>query len=114
MSIDLDREALAWAAGFYDGEGSVGLSGPGGRYPQLRISQCHPEVLQRFRLAVGGIGFVTGPHPRPAPRQDVWVYRTSGMNAQAVAAMLWPFLSSVKRAQFRDVTVRVQNLRAAS
>ena len=55
----MDREHLvAWAAGFFDGEGSVGLfrARMGGRVMTLRIraSQKTRESLERFVMLWGG------------------------------------------------------------
>ncbi len=97
---------LAWAAGFFDGEGSVSTRSRSraGRRPEMRItiSQVHPEVLERFRDAVG-LGSVTGPHDYPSRtpnRQVQWRYCTYGTpQTRSVIELLWPYLSSVKRVQ---------------
>lgn len=99
-----NREELAWAAGFVDGEGCFTRSGVSKR---LTINQIHPYVLQRFHRAVGGIGKVDGPwsHPSKGPnRKPIWVYSCSSLeHLQAVYAMLYEFLSPVKREQGRLV-----------
>ncbi len=56
----MDRTELAWAAGFWDGEGSAYLTGSRDRatkQPQARMDQSSttgvPEVLIRFQKALG-------------------------------------------------------------
>src|SRR2546429_2090764 len=79
------REALAWAAGIFDGEGYIGAidrpSGPlGRRVPHLRmsVSQFHdPDVIERFAAALG-IGTVAPPRTRASGAQE-WIWRASGL-----------------------------------
>src|SRR5207247_4911519 len=65
----MDRFDLAWAAGFFDGEGwanAVAQEGRKTKQPQARINQADPngvpEVLLRFQRAVGGLGRIGGPY----------------------------------------------------
>lgn len=99
MKIDLLE--LAWAAGFFDGEGCTAKRfkrRTGTAQPYLTIGQSNREVLDRFRRAVGGFGSILGPYPTRG--QPVYFYRTSRFEyTQAVIAMLWRFLGSVKRQQ---------------
>lgn len=99
----LDSHELAWAAGFFDGEGYVGARQRGERWehPGLTIAQIAKEPLDRFRLAVGGIGNITGPYrPKNPNGQPYYQYSLHGfVPVQAVTAMLWRWLCSVKRAQ---------------
>jgi hypothetical protein len=100
---------LAWAAGFFDGEGYIGavhVNTQKGKYKgnwtlQLSISQCDPYVLHRFREAVGGIGRITGPYSRKLPKRgnDRWVYRTNASQVEQVMDQIKPYLSPVKLAQ---------------
>lgn len=98
------RKELAWAAGFYDAEGSTFLASRG-HYPVIGISQSDdhtvPAVLVRFHKAVGGIGHINGPFRLGDPRFKVkWIYRVHGHQmTQATIAQLWPWLGSVKRKQ---------------
>ncbi len=80
---------LAWAAGFFDGEGYTTTSG---RYLQVGITQKDTRTLDRFLAAVG-LGSVT--HP---VRISCW--RANGADAYRVMEKLWPALSAPKREQF--------------
>lgn len=111
----LDRELLAWAAGFYDGEGNVcfnigGLprrDGSKWKTPHIQIKQANsPDLLNKFRHSVG-VGSVKGPYNYNKIKKEHWspyyVYSAYGFeNCQAVCAMLWNWLGSEKRQQFVD------------
>ena len=96
------RTDLAWAAGFFDGEGSTYTAPANNNSSSIRIgiSQNDPEVLERFAEAVG-VGRITGPHPYGTnPR---WNYQTGGLaNVQYVLGQLWPWLGKVKLEQARE------------
>jgi hypothetical protein len=108
VTPDLSRVIeLAWAAGFFDGEGCTKLqnnfSRHGKNYPNIAVSitQYHSEVLERFRLAVG-TGSVYGPYPRAEGKQ-AWAFGAWGEKAEAVVDALWPYLGSVKREQAKRI-----------
>lgn len=98
---------LAWAAGFFDGEGSAFCKvkpprpeTPGG-FASLGVSmkQVRREPLDRFVAAVG-VGNVRGPYQVKNPNgQPIFEWGVSGAPADLVLAGLWPFLSDPKREQ---------------
>lgn len=116
----VEQIELAWAAGFFDGEGCVGCydtravrgrgHGKGAIRLMMAISQtpttasCVPDVLCRFRQAVGS-GRIGAVHPQPErsfPNGRPH-YRLSISGAEDVRTVydkLRPYLSEVKRAQF--------------
>lgn len=108
--MNIDREQLAWAAGFWDGEGCCGISnGKSGAVSlYLTISQVPREPLDRFARAVG-CGRVSGPFQRSKPHhQPQYLWRIGSFEyCQAVLAMLWPFLSGPKREQAAAALERV-------
>ena len=105
-------EELAWAGGFFDGEGSTYLekhrTHAGYFYPVLYVPQCAqtgvaPELV-RLRSAVGGIGSISGvrqdgPEWTPYRRWRV----VTPLKVQAALHLLWPFIGDVKRAQAQRV-----------
>ena len=103
--IKINRESLAWAAGFFDGEGSVSFTGDRlNRYPLITIQQNDPEVLYRFRDAVAFLGVVHGPYSRRDGGNPFYNYQVSSFEkVQAVIAMLWPFLSVIKKSQAHNI-----------
>lgn len=99
-----DREELAWAAGWFDGEGCIGLYSQGPRNStiqrlSLSIAQAESRFnLDRFKQAVGGVGVVGGPYHRG--HKPVYRYNAVGFRSvQAVGAMLWFKLGAPKRLQ---------------
>jgi hypothetical protein len=105
------REDLAWAAGFYEGEGTIALSGPHywvkgekrlrkTRRPQMRIGQVDREPLDRF-VAATGIGYVHGPfHHENKKWQSYYQLVVTGFEkSQALVALLWPWLSERRKQQ---------------
>lgn len=106
----MNTHELAWAAGFFDGEGSTSLCRKQGRYPFIRmnISQAGERgrfVLERFQNAVRNCGDVRGPYNHAGStgltRQEGRYSWDTGRfeHVQAVIAMLWKYLSPVKRLQ---------------
>jgi ssDNA-binding Zn-finger/Zn-ribbon topoisomerase 1 len=100
-----DREALAWAAGFFDGEGCASFSNVRRFHLNFNVRQATddaavvPEVLIRFRDAVG-LGRIHGPERRPRRERPQYVWQAGSFeDCQAVLALLWPWLGTIKRAQ---------------
>jgi len=118
-----DTHELAWAAGFFDGEGNIRakLNKQSPRsyyYLAISINQVDPQVLERFRRAVG-VGKVAGPYDRSRyagafSRKPQWTYEAySFEKIQAVLAMLWKWLSPVKQEQARTAIMEVRSHRVA-
>lgn len=102
--------ALAWCAGLFDGDGSIGLirlrrsRAPGHRGIHATVTQSSlcgmPDVLVRFHQAIG-LGNVGGPSRRAGVR-DVYRWQTQQPDTvRRVVDLLWPWLSPVKREQAR-------------
>jgi len=90
-------EALAWAAGLFDGEGHARCQRyKNGRQYQLSlvVGQRHTEVLDRFQEAVE-IGKIYSSPSKPVHRYCVYTFE----KVQYVVVQLWPWLGSVKRDQ---------------
>lgn len=98
----MNREELAWAAGLFDGEGCTRTAqGPRRQYMKawLTVSQNDRQVLDRFQAAVG-VGKVYGPYAARGRKNPQYQFVVSDFpQVQAVVAMLWTWLSPVKRAQ---------------
>ena len=101
---------LAWAAGFFDGEGcfSVGTgnlkrSGTRSHFVCLTINQVDREVLDKFH-SIMGVGSVRGPIARndsPIGTKPLYIYKTTGKNASLVAKLMWSQLGNKKRQQYK-------------
>lgn len=93
---------LAWAAGFYDGEGCTSVHRTNGNH-NLRISiqQIDPRPLQRFLNAIEG-GNLGGPYKSPSRKTSwsaQWHYYLTGVKALGALGKLWPYLSEPKQEQ---------------
>ena len=103
MESDLE---LAWAAGFFDGEGSTSvLKAQRDKYAYLRISvsQKHPECLERFQQAIGGYGKIYKAKVRDIHSWDC--YRKDQVDI--VINKLYPLLSVHKRNQIDEARKRI-------
>jgi hypothetical protein len=96
----MDRHELAWAAGFFDGEGWANRSG---RSVQSRINQSDntgvPAVLVKFRRIVG-VGRLKGPVIEEGKQDLYWWEATSRPDVARVANLIGPWLCEIKRAEF--------------
>lgn len=99
MATDLE---LAWAAGFFDGEGCIYLragKGIAGWQLLCSLGQSDDSPLEEFQRIVGGVGFVGRRHyPKRSNRRPCWAWQTSSQKAEDVLRLLLPFLR-VKRSQ---------------
>lgn len=87
---------LAWAAGFFDGEGGtyVQHNARTRLYLKLIVGQKHRAPLDRMRKAFGGIGNVT------QRGQGLYTYQiTRQEDVHLALEMMWPYLCDVKREQ---------------
>ena len=100
----MNREELAWAAGFFDGEGTTHLNRR--RWPRVGVVQTGEyamHLLRRFQEAVGGLGKIYGPRQQRGNWAMAWYFKTNRFEeAQAIIAMLWAFLGPAKREQARQ------------
>jgi hypothetical protein len=111
-------EELAWAGGFFDGEGSTYLekhrTHQGHFYPVLYVPQASesgiaPELL-RLHGAIGGVGTISGER---RDRPDWTPYRrwrvVTPFKVQKTLHLLWPFIGKVKRDQAQQVMVVINS-----
>ena len=109
----VDQNELAWAAGFFDGEGWAGFERQAGRatgQPHARINQSDnagvPFVLQRFQRAVGGCGVVGGPYQKVG-RLDLYRWEVSShRDVRTVFDLLSPWLGAIKLSQLAAASER--------
>jgi len=100
----LDTHELAWAAGFFDGEGCSSnrrhKEHPSYVGVTVCIGQSNRKPLERFQKAVGGLGRIGGPYFKKHARKPVFRLSFSSFHeSQAVIAMLWRWLCEEKRNQ---------------
>jgi len=118
----IDVRELAWAAGFFDGEGSIVLTRRGAGPPSLYLAQASTEdgphsSLVRLHRAVGGLGRISGPRylPDEWSKRPQWRWEATSFEAsQCVIAMLWAHLGQVKRMKTRDAFIGYTSRRRAA
>lgn len=89
-----DTNELAWAAGFFDGEG---YTGPGTGTMRMAVTQRKLEPLERFLNAVS-LGKIY------EVKRGGWVWIATGQdNVVTALARLWPYLCTPKKNQAREV-----------
>ena len=98
---DWDELELAWAAGYFDGEGSIGCYGGKGsgnnKSLALSVGNTQLEELERFKAAVGGVGTINGPYSKNK-RKPFYSYRVQNVEGvKFVVSCIWNYLSSNKR-----------------
>lgn len=88
---------LAWAAGFWDGEGNTAIIRNNLR---MQTAQIEPTVLERLRDALGA-GTVYGPYePRRENSQPLWRFMLAGYdNVETAIGLMRPYLSQPKLLQ---------------
>lgn len=117
---------LAWAAGFFDGEGSIFVrhtkrhkgGTTGKEYPlttvEMSVCQTRCEPIERFTAAVG-VGRTAGPYKQRVERHaPYWRWNTCGRpSTYSVLLKLWPYLSVPKQEQAHRVWDKLREYRTA-
>ncbi|MBO70697.1 MAG: hypothetical protein CL508_00050 [Actinobacteria bacterium] len=100
----MNREnELAYLAGVFDGEGSMGNWSRGkdkGSGFRLQIEMADADVLVRF-LTYYLKGSITSRH-RDEKHKIMYMWRVNGEDAKVVARELLPYLSRRRQAQFAE------------
>lgn len=86
------REKLAWAAGFFDGEGRISITG--GSSMVLRVNQAERAPLHRIADVLGGKVYGPYSNAKSLPhRKPIFVWSlSSGPEVAKALRLLLPFL----------------------
>jgi hypothetical protein len=113
QSIKINKEAVAWAAGIYEGEGCIAC------YPKpvisntsivIQLSMIDRDILSRWGEIVGR-GRLNGPYCRKEYK-PIWTYSMSNYeNVQYTIAIFWKWLGARRREQATTVLARYRKLR---
>ena len=114
---------IAWAAGFFDGEGTSkkinyhyktkkGLVKKPSQNVCLSVAQADLVPLKRFQRAVGGLGRINGPYQYAANKRPYWIWSASCASAKAAFKILRPYLCPIKKKQFAIVTKELASVKA--
>ena len=94
---------LAWAAGFFDGEGCAYKRTYKNTYLYLEVAQRELQPLERFIMAVGQ-GKIT-PRPKRGHTKEHWVWACYDKDGVSdVVNKLWPYLSEPKKTKIASIT----------
>lgn len=106
--LTLNKEDLAWAAGFFDGEGCTYLQRSNGTRsqfsktylsPSITINQKNHEVLEKFNQVTGSYGKFYF-----SEIKNQYNLRFSSFEkTQYIICLLWPWLGTLKRDQYRRI-----------
>jgi hypothetical protein len=105
----MDRHELAWAAGFFDGEGWARKKKPRGVGAQINQAGVNgvPPSLLRFQASLGGLGRIGGPVSQPG-RKDLYHWVVSSKHDVAeLVRLLSPWLGPVKLLQLATAADKV-------
>lgn len=114
-----DSHDLAWAAGFFDGEGCF-LASPGTkydtsegpksrRYLRLTVTQRYEPLLKKLQ-DIFGAGRVYAQKERPTSSAG-FAWTCNGRAAFFVADQMWPWLGEQKKADFKRALRAVRGSR---
>jgi hypothetical protein len=101
---------IEWAAGLFEGEGSIVLATSGKKRKdgtrattgRLTIGMTDLDVLERFHAAVGGRGSLNGPYDR-GENKPIYYWCAQWKVGREVAAMLRPHLCERRTKRMNEV-----------
>ena len=99
---------IAWAAGFWEGEGYVYAwkhRSPNGKtyvYLKVGASQKEPELLERLHAMFGG-----NKVHRSSNIQRIWRWGATSATAEHFIEAIWPWLSLRRREQIEAARIKV-------
>ena len=91
-------EELAWAAGIFEGEGTIVANG---RTFRLVVKMTDRDVVEHFAAVMGGR--VLGPYDaHDGVRKPAYVWMAHGVAAVYAGHRLYPWLHARRQARLRD------------
>jgi len=91
-------QKIAWAAGLFEGEGTIGTQTAAGRVRiRMALGTTDRDVLDRFQKIVG-CGNITGPKWREKSTKPLWLWTITSFDDVAKVSLLFsPFLGDRRR-----------------
>lgn len=97
--MPLTPRNIEWIAGFLEGEGAFGLSGPNRKSALVAAAQVQMEPLERLMRMVGGNLHT---HTSKKPNHQVQGrWSLSGINAAGLMMTVYPLMSPRRKEQIR-------------
>ena len=102
-----DAEELLWAAGLFEGEGCITISG---KYARLKLNSTDEDVVRRFHRAIGfgQVRVEDAQIKHGYKRQWEW-YMAAQAEVQLVLMELIPYLGARRRARAHEVLSHILN-----
>lgn len=114
----INKSDLHWAAGFFQGEGYIGISSTKRklkkdyRYISLKITQYYDRTpLDKF-FNIFKVGSVIGPHTKKRGDKEVYQYVASNSDAENIIKKIIPILSGKKLIQSSDALKSIEEYRS--
>jgi hypothetical protein len=100
ISENWTRENIAWAGGFFEGEGTITARAP---CPFVAVGSTDLDVLRRFHNIMG-VGGISGPRKPAKPHYKPLYFWSCGGNRRVIAvlAALWPFLGERRQQKAKE------------
>jgi hypothetical protein len=107
------RESIAWAAGLFEGEGTIWCKE--GYKPALKLQMTDGDVVRKFREIVG-YGSCRGPiQPKILKHKPVYIWDCSGSErVQALLAAFWTHLGERRRKKAEETIIFMAGLKGKS
>ena len=105
IAANWTRENIAWAAGLFEGEGSISIKR---QTAQLSLGMTDEDVVRRF-YSIIGIGKIYGPYrdKRKLTHKQMWIWTIGGARqCQAVLAALWNHLGKRRKHKAEEAIIR--------
>lgn len=101
---NITNEFIAWAAGFYEGEGSTQNQnsrrlGTGRGSIQVIIPQTNKEPLEKLKDVFGGSLFPTNAYKKKEQWNQAFQWSIAAVGAKRFVNMIYPYLSEKRRLQ---------------
>ena len=108
----MNMEELAWAAGLFEGEGTILWKHSGGRTKTwagslgLQMWMTDEDVMARFTRIMGG--HLQGPYgPYGNGKKPLWRWDVSGSTAERAADLLEPWLCTRRRSTLAAIREKI-------
>jgi hypothetical protein len=104
ISKNWTPQNLAWAAGLFEGEGSISVKA---QTAQLQLSMSDEDVVRRLHLIMG-VGSFSGPYQdkRKPTYKPMWTWSVGGARkVQAVLAAFWNQLGDRRKAKAKEAII---------
>src|SRR6266542_3609865 len=112
---------IAWAAGLFEGEGSMGVSH--GRYVNMQLAMADEDIVRRFHRTVR-VGAVHGPYvnrgthgysTEMSQRKPMWHWSIrAAKDVHSILDLFFPYLGDRRAKRAREILGQALSIRPHS